>query len=431
MVLVTYKRALAPVILILGAASTAKQTGSAVEQFQSLQVKLRESHRANDWHSNLVSANDLKELLNEAPDSLLEVARAEVHVDDLNAAFRELEQFTRMGQSTDLLATSSDFAALLKNANFARIQNAMKANRSLISTGSTAFQLSDPSLLAEDMDYDPNTQRFFVTSVRKKKIVSLEAGGASTDFAKAPDNWPMLAVKVDPSRRLVWATEVAMQGFNFAPQSDWGRSAVLCYDLRSGKLLRRVDGPRGSALGDMALMANGDVIVSDGDGGGVYRLLSKGTVLERMDDGDFISPQTPAVHPDGKHVFVPDYERGIGVLEIATKQVRWLSMEGRFALNGIDGLYLDRRRLIAVQNGTSPERVAVFTLDATFTRIESETIIERSTGTLGDPTHGVVIDSKFYYIANSGWDSIDDHGNVKPEAKPSVPRIMRARCQQN
>jgi hypothetical protein len=53
-----------------------------------------------------VSANELKELLNEAPASLLEIARADVHVDDLKAAFRELELFARMGQSTDLLATS-------------------------------------------------------------------------------------------------------------------------------------------------------------------------------------------------------------------------------------------------------------------------------------------------------------------------------------
>jgi hypothetical protein len=425
MVLETYKRALACVLLILTTLSTAKETDSAVEQFQSLQVKLRESHSANDWHSNLVSANELKELLNGSPDSLLEVARAEVHLGNLNGVFRELEEFTRMGQSTDLLATSSDFAPLLKNANFTRIQNAMKANRSSISTGSTVLKLSDTSLLAEDVDYDPKTRRFFITSVREKKIVSVQAGGASADFAMAPDNWPMLAIKVDPARRLVWATEVAIQGFIFAPQSDWGRSAVLCYDLKSGKLLRRIDGPRGSALGDMALMANGDVIVSDGDGGGVYRLPVDGSVLERVDDGDFISPQTPAMHPDGKHVFVPDYERGIGVLEIATKQVRWLSMGGRFALNGIDGLYFSHGRLIAVQNGTTPERVVVFTLDAMLTKIESEMIIERS-GTLGDPTHGVIINSSFYYIANSGWDSIDDHGNVKPGTKPSVPRIMRA-----
>ena len=426
MILETYKRALACVLLILTAASTAKEMGSAVEQFQGLQVKLQESHKANDWHSNLVSANELKELLNGDPDSLLEVARAEVHLDNLNGAFRELEEFTRMGQSIDLLATSADFAPLLRHANFTRIQNAMKANRSSISTGSTAMKLSDTSLLAEDLDYDPQTRRFFITSVREKKIISVGASGANADFATAPDNWPMMALKVDTTRRLVWATEVAMQGFIFAPQPDWGRSAVLCYDLKSGKLLRRIEGPRGSALGDMALMANGDVIVSDGDGGGIYRLPVDGSVLERLDGGDFISPQTPAMYPDGKHVFVPDYERGIGVLEIATKQVRWLSMQGRFALNGIDGLYFSHGRLIAVQNGTTPERVIVFKLDAMLTRIESEMIIERSTGTLGDPTHGVVINNSFYYIANSGWDSIDDHGNVKPGTKPSASRIMRA-----
>ena len=214
-----------------------------------------------------MSANGLKELLSEAPDSLLEVARAKVHLGDLNAALRELEQFVRMGQSTDLLETSSDFAALLKTENFAEIRNGMKANRSAISRGSTAFLLSDPGLLAEDVDYDPGTKRFFITSVREKKLISTEASGGSADFAKAPDDWPMLAVKVDRPRGVVWATEVAMLGFNFAPESDWGRSAVLCYDLKNGKLQRRIEGLRGTALGDMALTANGDVIVSDGDGG--------------------------------------------------------------------------------------------------------------------------------------------------------------------
>lgn len=421
-----YKRTLSSFLLILVTASTAKQSGSAVEQFQSLRAELRKSHASNDWHSNLVSANKLKELLNEAPRSVLEVARADVLVGDQNAALHELEQFVRMGQSADLRATSADFSPLLKNENFTKIQSGMEANRSSISLGSTAFLLSDSGLLAEDVDYDPHSKRFFITSVREKKIVLTDVSGASIEFAKAPDGWPMLAVKVDPSRGVVWATEVAIRGFSAAPESDWGRSALLCYDLKNGKLLRRIEGPRPSALGDMVLTGQGDVIVSDGDGGGVYRVLANGATMERLDDGDFISPQTPAMHPDGKRIFVPDYVRGIGVLEVATKQVRWLSMGGRFALNGIDGLYFDRGRLIAVQNGTSPERVVAFTLDPSFTRIESETIIERSTDTLGDPTHGVVLDNDFYYIANSGWDAVDDHGNMKPGERPSLARIMRA-----
>jgi hypothetical protein len=80
---------------------------------------------------------------------------------------------------------------------------------------------------------------------------------------------------------------------------------------------------------------------------------------------------------------------------------------------------------LAVQNGTSPERVVAFQLDPTCSRILSESIIERSTETLGDPTHGVIIGNDFYYIANSGWDVIDDQGNPKPGAKPSNATIMR------
>jgi sugar lactone lactonase YvrE len=416
-------------LLILVTASTGQRTSSAIEQFQGLQGELRKSHAAKDWHAYLVSATKLKEFLNGSPDSLLEVARADVHVDDVSAALRELDEFLRMGQSADLIAKSADFSALAKNENFVKLRTGMEANRRPISLGSTAFQLSDSGLLAEDIDYDPRSKRFFVSSVREKKIVLIETSGANKDFARAPDDWPILAVKVDPSRGVLWATEVAMQGFTFAPESDWGKSAVLCYDLKNGKLLRRVEGPRPSALGDMVLTGSGDVIVSDGDGGGVYRLLANGTKLERLDEGDFISPQTPALHPDGKHIFVPDYVRGIGVLETTTKHVRWVSMDGKFALNGIDGLYFDRGKLIAIQNGTSPERVVVFTLDATLTKIESETIMERSTETLGDPTHGVVIENDFYYIANSGWDAVDDRGNMKPGARLSVARIMRARIQ--
>jgi hypothetical protein len=425
MILQTYSRAAGSLLLILITAPAATRTDSAVEQLQRLQAELQKSQTSNDWYSDLASANKLKELLNNAPDSLLEVAHADVRIGELNAAVHELEQFARMGQSTDLLAMSSDFATLVKKPTFAKIEDKMKANRSPVSLGSKAFLLGDPGLLAEDIDYDPANMRFFITSVREKKIISTGISGVSADFAKAPDDWPVLAVKVDPRHGVVWATEVAMRGFNLSRQSDWGRSALVCYNLKNGRLLRRIEGPRQSALGDMVLTANGDVIVSDGDGGGVYRALAKGTVMERLDGGEFISPQTPAMHPDGQHIFIPDYARGIGVLDIATKQVRWLSMAGRFALNGIDGLYFHRRYLIAVQNGTSPPRVVVFTLDATLTRIESETIVERSTDTLGDPTHGVLIHNDFYYIANSGWDSIDDHGNVKPGREASVPRVMR------
>ncbi|MGA9668133.1 MAG: hypothetical protein WBQ94_02940 [Terracidiphilus sp.] len=416
-----------PILLSASFAWAASQSPSAIEQLQNLQTKLRASHQAGDWNANLIAANQQKDLLNDAPNSLIEVARAQVHLGDLDSALHSLKQFAAMGQATNLLATLPDFKPILANPQAASLLAGMEANRKPISHASTAFEIEDSGLLPEDVDFDPASHRFFVTSVLKRKIVAFEMGGSSSDFAAAPDKWPMMAIKVDAQRRLLWATEVALQGFDSVSKLDWGKSALLCYDLTAGKLIHRIEGPLGSALGDMALMPNGDVLVSDGDGGGVYHLPAQGTALIRVDNGDFISPQTPVMHPDGKHVFVPDYLRGIGVLDLANRQVRWLTMDGRFALNSIDGLYFDHGKLIAVQNGTSPERVVVFTLDQNLSRIKSETILEQSTTTLGDPTHGVVIGGAFYYIANSGWDSLDERGNLKPGSKLSAPRIMRAK----
>ena len=321
-------------IFFLITLSLAADANTAIAEFQTIQEKLRAARSNQDWTVSLASANDLTQLLNGQPDGILELARAKVHTGDVAGALRDLEQFARMGQSTDLVSTSPEFAPLREKPEFVTIQAAMKENRSAISLGTVAVRLSNPALLPEDLDHDPDSKRFFITTVRGKKIISADETGTISDFAEAPDDWPLLAIKIDSKRNLVWATEVALQGFVFVPSSDWGRSAVLCYDLKAGKLLHRIEGPRSSGLGDMTLAPNGDVIVSDGDGGGVYRVPAGGNELQRLDTGDFISPQTPAVYPDGKKIFVPDYLSGIGVLEVSTKQVHWLNPEGRFARSG-------------------------------------------------------------------------------------------------
>jgi sugar lactone lactonase YvrE len=301
------------------------------------------------------------------------------------------------------------------------------ANEKAVARSEIAFTLSDPGILAEDIDYDPQSRSFLITSVLKRKIIRVDSDGKSTDFATSPSGWPLLAIKVDPKRKLVWATEVAMDGYSAAPKTDWGRSAVLCFDLQTGALLHRIEGPIHSALGDMVLTQAGDPIVSDGDGGGVYRLI--GGRLALIDGTDFISPQTPAMLPDGKHVLIPDYARGIGVLDLDNGHVTWLNQGGRtkIALNGVDGLYYDRGTLILTQNGTSPERVISIQVDKTLVHALSEQIIERSTPNFGDPTHGVMVGDSFYYIANSGWNELDAHGDLLAGAKLTPARIMRFR----
>jgi hypothetical protein len=115
------------------------------------------------------------------------------------------------------------------------------------------------------------------------------------------------------------------------------------------------------------------------------------------------------------------------VLDLQTLVLTWLASEGRYALFGIDGLYLHGRTLVATQNGSIPERVVVFGIDGSLSRIESELIVERATATLGDPTHGVEIGPYFYYIANSGWDQLDEHGRLKNGGHLTPAVLMRFR----
>ena len=402
---------------------------TAIEQLRDLRQQAHAAITAGDQKKRLEIVLELQKLVHDSPASVETVAQAYAAAGNADSALAALNRLANMGQSDDDLLHGKDkgFSRLMGLPAYQEVLKRFAANETPVSRAETAFVLSDANLLAEDMDYDPLTKSFLMTSVLEKKIVRVSPDGKLRDFAQSPSGWPMLAIKVDAERGRVWATEVALDGFKVVPASDWGRSAVLCFDLSSGKLVRRVEGPSHSALGDMTLTPEGDPIVSDGDGGGAYRL--RRDTLRRIDHGDFISPQTPAMHPDGRHVFVPDYTRGIGVLDLGNESVTWLDQGGAkpFALSGVDGLYFDRGSLILVQNGTSPERVVRMQLDPKMTRVTSEQIIERATPTLGDPTHGVVVGDSFYYIANSGWNQLDDHGVLLPGAVFTPARIMRIR----
>jgi len=421
-----------PILLIalalaLSAARDAcPQAASAGEQLHQIREDLKRTHAANDAAGYLSAAKKNAEFLNGSPNSLLQLMSAQAFAGDNDAALTAFAQFVHMGQSSEDTLKLPQFEKLRSDPRFAALHTEMAANSAGVSHATLAFSLKDSGLIPEDVDYDPVTHLFYVTSVMEKKILAVDASGSANTFAQAPDPWPMMALKLDRARHLLWATEVALDGYEMAPKEDWGRSAILIYDLRSHKLLHRIEGPAKSALADMVLTAAGDAIVAEGQGGGIYRLARESLKLERLDSGEFISPQTPALSPDGKNLFVPDYLRGIGILNLETHHVAWIPMNGAHALSGIDGLYLDGHTLIATQNGTSPERVVRFQLDPSLASVESEDLIERGTATLGDPTHGVIVDGNFYYIANSGWDTLDDHGHLLPNAKPTPPLVMKA-----
>lgn len=389
--------------------------GTAVQEFADIQKHLVANAARKDWPIYLEDARRLRQFVNDSATGNLEVARAQLHLGQTAAAEVSTKRALAMGVTNPVLASP-----LFKPIS-AALAATIAANAAERTNAHQAFVLDEAGFLPEDIDFDTATKRLFLTSVQRDGIFVSSASGALKPFASSPDHWPMFALKVDSGRRRLWATEVALSGFKSVPRKDWGRSAILEYDLDKGILLARIEGPEHSALGDMVLAKNGEPIVSDGDGGGVYQLV-KGS-LHRLDHGDFISPQTPAQCPGSDMLFVPDYARGIGALDPRTGRTKWFSSDGRHALAGIDGLYCRGQVLFAVQNGTSPQRVIAFHLDRIRTHITGESIVDKRAN--GDFTHGVFVGDSFLYIADSGWNRIDEHGVVKPNVQLGKARVMQ------
>jgi hypothetical protein len=413
------------VALLLWGISSQNAPG-AVEELAQLQKQAHAAHVAGDKQGYLEAALKVRMLLNDAPNAIEATARAYAEAGDNERALAALNEYAAMGQAEETLLAGEDkaFVALHDLPAYKSILNKFRQNKTPIALSEKVFALADPGLVPEDIDFDPGSKTFLITSVLEKKIMRVTAAGELSAFASSPSGWPMLAVKVDAQRKRVWATEVALDGFTSVAKGDWGKSAVLCFDFATGKLLNRIEGPLHAALGDMALTPAGIPIVSDGEGGGVYKVEEGRLAL--INGKDFISPQTAVMLPGGKRIAVPDYLRGIGLLDTESGRVQWINEKGgAAALNGVDGLYYFDGALMLTQNGTSPERVVRMKLDRSLTKVVQQDVIERDTATLGDPTHGVVVGEWFYYIANSGWDVLDDHGDVKAGSKLSAGLVMR------
>jgi hypothetical protein len=401
-------------LAIIGVKARSAEPPDAVQQFGALRQAAHEAHQRGDKSAYLQGSKRLYEFLHASPQGRLQLIAAELFAGDRAAALADLHDYVVMGGSDDDALKDRRFEALRAQAGFAAESAAMARNAAPESQGTPMLTLEPAEFVPEDIDYDSRSDTFFITSVLNRSIISVRHLKDVSTFAKPLDSWPVMAIKVDGARGRVWATEIA---------AGEGQSAVLEYDLQ-GKLLARVPGPKGSQLGDMALEADGAVLVADGEGGGIYRVAAAEDRLTRIDRGDFVSPQTPCPLPDGR-ILIPDYVRGIASLDPKSGRIQWLSAP-RHQLDGIDGLYLHGHSLIATQNGTSPERVVRFDLDPTLSHVESEFIIERATPTLGDPTHGVVVGKYFYYLANSGWQGLDEHARKKAGAVLSAPLLMRA-----
>lgn len=377
-----------------------------------------------DWKSYEHHAEILYRELHGHPGTVLALARAAAQLGDTARAIEWLRMYAGMGLVRDLGADSL-LAPLHASKQWRSLLAQMSGNRLAVHVAAVAFTVPDSDFVAEDIAYDSAGKRFLLSSVREGRIVAFKDGRMST-FARDSGDRAMMALGVDAKRGRLWATAAGL------PQAEdtlaWDGTAVLRFDLKSGALADTYDVAADTdrdVYGDLDLSREGDLFFTNSVSGQLYAIRAGSDSIETVvPAGTFASPQQPVVLPDGKRVLVPDYIRGIAVVDRATGKVSWLENAAHAAINGIDGLVLSGRSLIAIQNGVNPNRVIRLVLDPSFTKILRWTTLEANVPKLAEPTHGVLVGEKFYFIATSGWDRFAPDGSITPGAALERPIVM-------
>jgi hypothetical protein len=404
------------------------------ERVAQLDREQKAAKDAKDPARYRASLRAMDDLLHGHPQVVYALARAEALLGNARQALELLDRYAAMKLTRAGVAEDEAFIALRTLPAFVAVAARLAAGPPPVSRATHFATLPENDLVCDDIAYDPKTATFFIGSVRHRKILAVARSGVVAEFiGEGRDGlWAVLALAVDAPRRRLWVSTAAMpQALAVAP-GDAGRSALLRFDLDSRKLVKRYDLPAPApgeqqVLGDIALDAAGNVFASESVGGGLYTVTAAKDVLEPLVAvGTFLSPQSPAVAPDGKSLLVADYTMGIAVVDLGTRRTRWLAHPNDLALNGIDGLVLDGRSLLAVQNGTNPNRVVRLEVDHELSRITSWEVLESGSAQLGDPTHGVVVDGAFYFLGRTGWDRLDDDGTLKKDKTfDTAPVVLR------
>ncbi|NIQ54853.1 MAG: hypothetical protein GWN71_16145 [Gammaproteobacteria bacterium] len=235
-----------------------------------------------------------------------------------------------------------------------------------------------------------------------------------------------MGLTLDPEHRMLWAATTGAEPFRGLEADDEGRAALVVYDADSGTPLGRHAPPGGGPhfLGDIALGPDGTVYASNGLDGTVYALdpgAPPDAPLRRLlPAGTLASAQ--GIAPARDALFVADYSKGIFRVSPATGTAVRLPAPPVTALLGIDGLVPFQGDLIAIQNGTRPNRILRLHLERDGRAIAEVEVLAAALPEWAEPTQGTVVDGRFHFVANSQWPAFQDGAPDPAELDP--PRIM-------
>ncbi|MBN8553453.1 MAG: hypothetical protein J0L52_11230 [Caulobacterales bacterium] len=262
-------------------------------------------------------------------------------------------------------------------------------------------------LLLESVAVD-GQGRLLVSSIHLAGVFRLDLDGTLTRFTNETDTRGVFGLVADRQRGHLWLTSANTP---YDQIEGEGGSALIRLDLATGEVQAVYALPEaGHQLSDLALGPDGSVFVSDSVGGGIYMLSPGSGRLDHLVDApERASPQGIVVSEDGRWLIFSNYGTGLHRVVVSTGAMQTVRLpEGR-SIRGLDGLALDRDRIIAVHNGTPPGRIIALSLSPDWTEVRDMTMLFEGSP-LSEPTTGFISGDNFVFVARSQWSDFGQDG---------------------
>jgi len=313
-------------------------------------------------------------------------------------------------------AAEPSFRTLQNNPEFHALIEAVRRRNPPVGRAQVAFTVAQKDLFPEGLAVDSSTHLFYMGSEYHNKIVTVSTNGEVMDFVKEGiyDLMPVGGVHVDPADHSVWcATDPGKKN----------RSEIVHFD-RQGKLIERympsTAGPH--VLNDLVLRGRNEIYVTDSDGNRVLRFDRGSHSFVELNLGrPVFGPNGITVSDDGDALYVAD-DLGVIRMDLRTHEAQDVKPRAHDTMAGVDGLYWYENGLVGVEYGTGAYRVMRWRLSPDGREVRSSEVLERGTELVRNPTTGAILDRKFYFMANTGIQNLDD-GKIVDPAKLEPLRI--------
>jgi DNA-binding beta-propeller fold protein YncE len=379
---------------LMSQAREAQRAGDNVKFYQTI----LEAHKLHPYHQGILFNAARAAALNNKPDEAITFLKKAIYV------------------KADFDLKTPDLKILEGREDFEKIKSLQSELMKPVVNSDTAFIIHDRTAHIESITAGDLKNIFYLGSIHQRKIIRVDDKGNTINFTKNGQDGlcSVFGLKVDPSKRYLWACSSPMQEMENYDSS--AKSAVYKYDIKSGRLLQRFESNEKSEFifGDLALDPKGNVFVSDSKNNIIFTVNEKTGKLDNyFTSADFWNLQGITFSKDGKYLFIADYIKGIFRLDTKEKSLIQLTSNFEESLKSIDGLTFYNNSLIAIQNAIVPMRVTQYKLNKNLDALIGYSIIDRGHAAFNEPTIGCITEDTLYYIGNSLWSGYDEKHQLK------------------